>query len=931
MKTQKIISVLLFVFLQFSITLFAQDGKIIGKVYDGSNGSILTDAVLKTIPLNKGAASDLDGSFSLDKLTPGKYTVIASYVGYEKQSKLVELKAGEIFNIDFILKPESASIDTVTIEAERVITKSETGLLLKQQKAENIFDGISEQQIKRAPDASASDVLKRVIGISIVKDKFVFVRGTSERYNNTTLNGVLLPSTEPDKKAFSFDLFPSNLLDNIIISKTFTPDQPGNFSGGLVQITTKEFPDKFTFNYSLTGTYNSSTTGDAFYTNRGEEKKILFINFGVDNGSRELPSIIPEQSLKNNIFTRDQLKIFSRSFSNSWGEIKDKAPLNSGFQFSLGNVFNAGKIPIGVIAAYSYKNGFSEKEIERNEYNTDHTQLSGYKGRSSDFDVLWGGLFNVNAKLNDFQKLGFKSTYSFNSDDETEYYDGFLTPEDKDVNKYITHFTQRSLLSTQFFGEHYIPALAKLNLSWRVSYSESNRKEPDMKTMIYYRDRNTNDPYYAGVSYNTGNTYSGGRFFSNLKDINRSFGFDGEMQFSFKVPFTKGLKSNSKIKYGGLLNGIKRDFRARSFGPALYIGAPFTIIYQPIDSIFRPENFDVNKMFYDELTQPTDTYRASENNYASFLMFDIPLNKLRLVIGARYEYNEQSVAAGYNADYSKVFNKKIDVLPSVNLSYNISDKMNIRGAYSQTLSRPELREIAPFSFVDFVTGNLIFGNSSLLRCLVRNYDLRFEAFPQAGEIVSVSLFYKKFDNPIEEVFLPTSTNKLKTFQNATSGADNYGIEVEVRKNLGFVNKIFKDISINGNVSLVNSKVDLSGLGSTETNQTRRMQGQSPYTINLGLFYDNYKSGTSVNFTYNKFGERIAEVGLNGFESIREEGRNLLDISISQRFFKLFELKFTAKDILNEDAKYLQLVNDEDKTVRNTKSGSSYSLTFSIKY
>jgi outer membrane receptor protein involved in Fe transport len=931
MKTQKILSVLLFVLLQFSLVLFAQDGKIIGKVYDGSNGSILTDAVLKTIPLNKGAASDLDGSFSLDKLTPGKYTVTASYIGYEKQSKKVELKAGEIYNIDFILNPESASIDTVTIEAERIITKSETGLLLKQQKADNIFDGISEQQIKRAPDASASDVLKRVIGVTIVRDKFIFVRGTSERYNNTTLNGVLLPSTESDKKAFSFDLFPSNLLDNIIISKTFTPDQPGNFSGGLVQITTKEFPDKFTFNYSLAGAYNTNSTGEDFYTNMGEEKKMAFINLGIDNGSRGLPSIIPDKPLKNNIFTRDQLKEFSQSFTNSWGEIKDQAPLNSGFQLSIGNVFNAGTIPIGVIAAYSYKNGFNQKQLLTNEYNTDYTQLSGYTGRSSDYDVLWGGLFNVNAKLNDFQKVGFKSTYSFNSDDETDYYKGFLTPEDKDVKKYVTHFTQRSLLSTQLFGEHYFPSASKLNLTWRGSYSETNRQEPDMKTMIYYRDRNTSDPFYAGVSYNAGNTYSGGRFFSNLKDINRSFGLDGEMAFSFKVPFTKGLKSNSKIKYGGILNGTRRDFRARNFGPAMYIGAPFTLIYQSIDSIFRPENFDVNKMFYDELTQPTDTYRATENNYSSYLMFDVPLNKLRIVIGARYEYNEQSVAAGYNADYSKVYNKKIDVLPSINLTYNVSEKINIRAAYSQTVSRPELREIAPFSFVDFVTGNLIFGNSTLLRCLVRNYDLRFEAFPQGGEIVSLSFFYKRFDNPIEDVFLPTSTNKLKTFQNATSGADNYGLEVEVRKNLGFINKVFKDVSINGNLSLVNSKVDISGLGSTETSQTRKMQGQSPYSINLGLFYDNYFTGTSVNVTYNMFGERISEVGLNGFESIREQGRNLMDLSISQRFFKLFELKFAVKDLFNEDAKYMQIINGEDKTVRNIKSGTSYALAISIKY
>ncbi|HEY3249575.1 MAG TPA: carboxypeptidase-like regulatory domain-containing protein, partial [Ignavibacteria bacterium] len=484
MKKPNLFLILLFVLL-CGTHVFAQNGKIVGKVFDESNGSILPDAVIKTEPLSKGAASDLDGRFSVEKLTPGQYKVTASYVGYVKQTKRIEIKAGEVLNIDFVLKPEGAYTDTVTIEAERVITNSESGLLLKQQKSENIFDGISEQQIKRAPDAAASDVLKRVMGVSIVKDKFIFVRGTSERYNNTTLNGVLLPSTESDKKAFSFDLFPSNLLDNVIISKTFTPDQPGNFSGGLVQITTKEFPEKFTFNYSITGSYNTNTTGEKFYDYSAGEKKVWFLNLGLDNGSRELPAIIPDLSIKNSNFTRDEIKDFSRSFGNNWGQLTDKAPLNSGFQLSAGNVFNLGKIPIGILGAYSYKNAFSQKDIETNEFNTDHTQLSGYKGRNSEFSVLWGGLLNLNAKFNDFNKIGFKFTYTVNSEDETEYYEGFYAPEGWDRKKYITHFTQRTLLSSQLFGEHYFEHIAKLNLNWRGSYSESDRKEPDMKTMTY--------------------------------------------------------------------------------------------------------------------------------------------------------------------------------------------------------------------------------------------------------------------------------------------------------------------------------------------------------------------------------------------------------------------------------------------------------------
>jgi hypothetical protein len=425
----------------------------------------------------------------------------------------------------------------VVIEATRT-QNNEAGMLIKQQKSERITDGISEQQIKRTPDAFASDVMKRVIGVSILKDKFVFIRGTSERYNNTTLNGVLVPSTEPDKKAFSFDLFPSSLLDNIVVSKTFSPELPGNFSGGLVQITTKEFPERFTLGYSMTGSYNNSTTGKQFYSYPGEEKKFGFINLGIDNGSRSLPGGIPGDPLKNNIFTREQIKDYSRMFTNNWGQTSKSAPMNGSFQLSAGNVFKLGKIPVGILGAYTYRNTFSNKEIERNDYNTDYTQLSGYTGRSSEYSVLWGGLLNVNTKINDFNKIGLKSSYTLSTEDESEYYEGFYVPEAHDRKLYMTHYTQRNLLSAQVMGEHVINQLGKMNLNWHASYSESQRKEPDTKTMAYQRDLYSSDQFVAALNPNFGNTFAGGRYFSNLKDIIRGFGFDAELPFSFKTPFS---------------------------------------------------------------------------------------------------------------------------------------------------------------------------------------------------------------------------------------------------------------------------------------------------------------------------------------------------------------------------------------------------------
>lgn len=928
-----IFTVILFVLL-CGTYIFAQDAKIIGKVYDGSNGSILSDAVIKTEPLNKGAASDIDGNFSLEKITPGKYLLTASYIGYLKETRQVEIKADEIINVDFILKPETTSIDTLTIEAERIITTNESGLILQQQKSERISDGISSQQIKRSADANSSDVLKRVMGISIVQDKFVFVRGTGERYNNTMLNGSYLPSTESDKKAFSFDIFPSNLLDNMVVYKTNTPDQPADFTGGLVNITTIEFPEKFTLSFSLNSSYNNETTGENFLRYNAGQKKAGFINLGFDDGGRQLPSIFPDSKITAGNFTADELQSFGRSFRNNWEQSSGSAPLNAGFNLSAGTSVNLLNNPFGVIGAFTYRNSFSNKEVEKLElleFSPTNDTISYFKGNVSEYSVSMGGLLNLNYKLGATSKISLKNSYTMSSDDETENISGFYNPELIDRVFYNTKFTERELFSTQMYGDHYFQKLGKMRVAWKLTYAESNRNEPDFKRLMYQRDRGTDNQFYASIprGSTTGSEAIGGRFFSDLSDFSRGFGLDIE----FPLEFIKPIKS-SKFKMGILGNTSNRYYRARNFAPVMYTYAPFEIIYQGPDSLFMPENIAPDRITYTEITGAQDKYEASQELYGGYMMFDLLYKKFRLVAGARLENYWQKLKArnllGNNVTVSLLNN---DVLPSANLTYMISDKINIRGAYSITVSRPELREIAPTTYVDWSTFITTVGNpDSLNRTLVNNFDLRFEMFPDAGEILSLSLFYKKFDAPIEEAFLPRSgSEKLKSFYNATSGATNYGVEIEIRKKLGFISKYLSDFAFLTNLTLVNSEVNLDGLTTVATEKTRRMQGQSPYMINLGLFYDNYKTGTGVNLLYNKIGDRISEVGLQGTQSVFENGRDIIDFTVTQKFLKYFELKFAAKDILNQDITYSQEVNNVDQVVRRYKSGSGYSLTLSIKY
>ncbi len=917
---------LLILSLFFSFYSYSFSQQLKGKVLDAGNSESLIGATIKVVEDKTGAVSDLDGTYTVDVSKAGTYTVEFSYVGYKTYIvKNVEMKQGQVTKLDASLNGEGVATEEILVEATTSLA-NENSLLNEQKNSNKISDGISEQQIKRAPDAAASDVLKRVIGVTIVKDKFVYVRGTNDRYNNTTLNGVLIPSTEPDKKAFSFDIFPSNLIENIIISKSFTPDLTGNFTGGLVQITTKEFPESFTYSFNINSSITGQTTGKDFYNYGAGQSKLLFFNMGSDDGSRSLPSVFPQGTESRQNYSPEQLQDFGRAFKNDWTQTSSSAPLNAGFQFSVGNNIKFLNNPLGFLAAFTYKNSFSNKTIEKNDYNTDNTVLSSYTGRSSEYTVLDGGLLNLNYKLGTNHKISLKNTYSQSSENETEFYNGNFYPENSERNLYTTVFTERYLYSTQLIGSHYFHDLTRMELTWKASYSESKRNQPDLKTMTYQRDIGTTDQFFAPILTNTPNSPAGGRFFSNLFDIVRGGNLD--LEFPFKIG--KGVES--RLKLGTNINTTTRSFNARNFAPALSSGASFLLNYQGIDTIFSPQNISPNGYYYSELTRESDNYSATEKLYTGYAMVEIPIGKLKVVTGARLESNQQDLnTLGRIGQAVNVTNKNNDILPSLNLSYSINDKINIRASVTQTISRPELREIAPFSYTDFVSGITTVGNVDLNRSLNQNYDLRFEAYPMAGEIFAVSLFYKHMNSPIEEVFIPTSTNRIKTFQNAKDGARNYGLEVELRKNLGFAHKLLKNVSVNANFSLIDSKVNIAGLGSTTTSQERKLQGQSPYTVNLGLYYDNYESGTGVNLLYNKFGDRISEVGLNGFNDIYEKGNDLIDLTVTQKLFQKFELKLAFKDLLNKDNLLIQQVNGEEKIINKVNSGNTQSITLSYKF
>lgn len=897
--------------------LYAQahsDAKIVGSVIDAETGEAIVGANVLLEGTTTGAATDLDGKFTISGVKPGTYTLVVSVISYAKK-RITDLlvEEGKTVRIDVVMRSETIQLDVVEISAKAEMGY-EGALLTKLKNAASIIDGISAEQIKRTPDATSGDALRRVTGISVVDNKFIYVRGTSERYSTVRLNGASLASTEPDKKAFAFDLFPSNLIDNMIISKTFTPDVPGDFSGGLVDMNTIDFPNDLTVRISATPSYNSQTTGRTFHTYTGSSTDVL----GYDNGTRQIPQGLPA-NLNAQTYSESELEQFGKLFNNVWAPQTKNAPFHGSYSFSIGDGATLLGKNFGLVASLSYRNSFSTVDIVRNDY-----ELAGPKfefgGQQSTFSVLWGGLLNVSYKVSDNHKLSVKNLYNRSSDDDVALLSGIDHLGFFDMKTTILRYVTRSVHSGTLSGEHFFQELGGMQLSWHASLSNATREEPDYRRTSYVRDVGTDDSFRILIN-NQPDPKNGGRFYSELND--HSKGISGD----FTMPL-----ADLRIKFGGLIERKDRDFAARILGYIATFRTDFSLYYLPLDKVFASENIHSRGFKISEYTSGSNQYDAAQDLSAGYLMTDIPFSvfgeKLRFVGGVRVEHSRQELNSMNFAGTLPVFSTLdiTDVLPSINFTYLLGESTNIRAAYSRTVNRPEFRELAPFAYFDFTTGTTMYGNPNLKRSLIQNYDLRFETFPQPGEILSVSMFYKNFEDAIEQVVVPgNALGAERTFANAKS-ARNYGVEFEVRKTLGFIAEPLSDFSVTANYTRVQSNVDISGSALGYARSNRPLQGQSPYSINAGLNYVNPFWGTGISFSYNRNGERIIEVATIYDEDIVEESRDLIDLTVTQNIFGNLELKLSAKDVLGQE----QIFSQGDKLARLNSRAGIYSLGLTIK-
>ena len=897
-------------------------------------GTVIEEASGRTMPavnvVVKGTkfatTTDAEGNFIIRNIEIGKYDVQFSAMGFD--SKLisdVDVIANDAILLNVSLAEKKNVLDEVVVTRVRAKAESIKSLLAAQKNSVRVSDGISAETIKRTPDRTTSDVLKRISGASIQDNKFVIVRGLNDRYNTSFLNGSPLPSSEPDRKAFSFDIFPANMIDNLVIYKTASPDLPGEFAGGVIEITTKSVPEKDFQSVSVGTGYNTVSTGKKQVYSEGGKTDWL----GIDGGTRAFPSSFPStqqfQALQaaGTPAANAQIVTISKEYNSDWSLKEKMFNPNSSFNFTLGRTKKLnGDSNFSYLASVTQSISNNFNEIDRNGYDQPNLILSEQKEQNYSTQTLLGAIANFTVKINANNTFSFKNLYSINSDNRIIEREGSvnqeLEPEQTRTNARL--FTSNKIYTTQVSGDHFLSA-SKIKINWVGSYASVNRLTPNDRRnrYIYFKlaDGTTTQPE-AVFSSNIDNTNSGffyssknaENIFSTKIDASRKFKLSDSFSFDIKTGVFRQTRDRiftaRQVVYAQLLgqvNGV--NYGLGTFEPSIRFQNDANIFSQQNIGVLSTPPGKSGLVLFDG-TRQNDSYDASSELNAGYLMLDNSYGKFRLIWGMRIENYIQNLFTIDTGKMVNVFNQQVDYLPSANLIVGLNKTQNLRFSFSKTLNRPEFRELAPFLFFDAATEQNTEGTTDLKIASVLNYDFRYEIFPGKGQLFSISAFYKKFDNPIELIALANNANKYLN----TASAEAKGIELEFRSLLStFVGKkspkLFEDITLYSNLAIIKSKVDTRNAVNLIQTNSAPLQGQSPYVLNAGIQYLNADFGWGTALNLNRVGSRIFIQGNatdDAFQTaIWEKSRTFLDLQISKSLMKKkIELKLNIQNILAQN-------------------------------
>ena len=869
-------------------------GVVTGTVKDAETGEELVGATIMA-DNGQGVTTDIDGRYSIE-LPNGKHTLTARYIGY--QSKAMDIVVTQETTLDFMLTINTNELNEAVIIGE-ARHNTEAAATKEQQESHVTMTGVSEQQIKKTQDKNAGEVIRRIPGVSIIDEKFVMVRGLSQRYNNVWLNGAAVPSSEADQRAFSFDIIPSGQLDNLKVVKSSAPEYPADFSGGFIMVNTKDVPTSNTWGLSVGGGMNTVTH---------MQKRI----FGIGNSSRF-------NGINTNWKTKSATPLADINLS---ADIAQRWKTNDGQLF-------------GLTGSVNYTNGYQTlKDMENNmfgAYDITHAR-SNYLRRATDQQ------YNNNTRLgamlgliwmpsNGNHRIELKQILNRLTKDRYTYRRGYDAQSDY-MEQAEYYYQSRLTYNLGLSGKHTLSETDKL--IWNLGYAYANRNLPDRKRYTIYDDDNDDDNRMV---------------VENLNDLNRELSHLGENIVSGATDWEHKLDIKAwhpSIKIGGYGEYRSRKYTTQFFTYAWPTGQlPLSMRGLDVPTeLLTDKNYGTNGLYLIEQVDWSNNYEANARLMSGYLSLHLPFfnDRLEAYGGLRYESSQTELVSHSRRQEPSplsTYYKYNDLFPSLNFVAHIDNTQQLRLAYGKTTNRPEFRELSTSVYYDFDLASNVQGNHNLLPAYIDNLDLGWEWYPHAGEVVSVSLFYKHFRNPIEWTYtVAGGTDLIYSYLNA-QGANNYGVEVDVRKQLDFLR--LPQFSVSLNASWIKSKVEFAE-GSKE--KDRPMQGQSPYLVNMGLFWN--KESLSAAILYNTIGKRLIGVGRSvgtGATEVRvpdsyEMPRHQLDLNVSKEIGH-FALRFSIRDLLAQKVQFKQFEKTQtgeiEQITRSYCPGRTLQLSLSYRF
>lgn len=917
-----------------SSSLLAQQGTLKGTVIDKVTKETVVGAKITLAGTSYRAISDIDGNFKIQDIPAGEHTVEVSYALYRNFTTQLTINAQE----ETILNPEMEEnvmeFGPVEVTATKK-TNTETAIVMEIREAKAVVSGISREQMGRSSDRTAAEAMQRIPGITIVEGRFALIRGVNSRYNSVMINNVIAPSSEIDRRTFSFDMIPSSSLDRMMVYKTASPEYPGDFAGGVIKLYTVNQIDKDFLNFKVETGYRAGTTFTPYMQSNGSKTDFL----AFDNGYRHLPESFPTRNLLvNESPTSEIRKDAGRSLNNNYAPTESMAIPNISLAVNFGKTFKlSGVKRLTTVNSINYSQSYQSFERDFHRYqiwtdlDTPIQEWFEYKDNVYQKDNKINIMSNWAFTLSNRSKIKFSNLFNQIGENETIIRNGenYFQRPGEDQQNYLLGYKSRTIYSGQLEGDHKMGVGEKNKLNWVFGGSYLGELEPDLRRFRRFKVQDSTD--YTAMFSPSSNLFDNSRYYGELQEFSVSHG----LNYSHNISKKEDQKRTLNFGYYG--DYRSREFASRYFSttyPGFFDPNVFDeLAAMPIDEIFAPENYDTQDgLILQEGTRPIDAYSASNILTAAYLSTDLTFNRLNVSGGVRGEYNIQNMESQDDFGPIVVNNPVLSILPSVNLAFALNEKNLVRVGYGRTVNRPEFRELAPFLFYDYKLESSRVGNPTLKTATIDNMDVRYENYPRPGETFSLGGFYKRFTNPIEDRLILTTEQSSLTFVNADF-AYVYGAEIEAKKSFKNLtkSKFIDKLSVNVNASYIISRVDL-GATATAQDRVRPLQGQAPYIVNAAVYYSNVPKRINASIIYNIYGRNIFAVGDVSFPTMYELERNSLDVTFSKGFESGLTIKASIQNILDAPYRFYQdsnrngKIDDMDHVIISFRRGSLFTVS-----